>query len=82
MSEYKLKPCPFCGGEANVEQTQTRDYVNSSIALQFQIRCKKCHSTASTAYGFIAINLNSSGEINVLHNDIPKAVEAWNRRCE
>lgn len=82
MSEYKLKPCPFCGGEANIEQTQTGDYERSSVGIRFQIRCKKCHSTASTAYGFVAINLKSSGELNVWHNDIPKAVEAWNRRCE
>lgn len=82
MSDYKLKRCPFCGGEANIEQTRTGDYDRSSVAIKFQIRCKKCHSTQSTAYGTIAMNLKCDGELNVWHKDLPKAIEAWNRRAE
>jgi len=33
MDDIKLKPCPFCGGEANIEQTGRN---------QLTIRCKKC----------------------------------------
>lgn len=32
MSEFKLKPCPFCGGEAEI-------YVNGGVT----VRCKNCY---------------------------------------
>ncbi|MCH5195914.1 MAG: Lar family restriction alleviation protein [Oscillospiraceae bacterium] len=35
MPEIKLKPCPFCGGEA--------EYVRMSSGFQ-KIRCKKCYA--------------------------------------
>lgn len=41
MSDDKLKPCPFCGGEAEVEE----DYINSFIAV-----CGKCFATARRMY--------------------------------
>lgn len=80
MSEQKLKPCPFCGGEANVEQTTYGTTDLSSVRLQFAIRCKKCGATAPNANGYIAINLSSNGELNAWHDDRNPAIAAWNRR--
>lgn len=78
----KLKPCPFCGGEAGIEQTRTWIQDKDSVAIQFQIRCKKCKATAPLSYGYIALNMKSDGELNFSHNDLPSATEAWNRRAE
>lgn len=79
----KLKPCPFCGGEAEFDQTaygRTTDH--SSVSLQFEIRCKKCGATAPNAYGYISINLSSNGELNIWHDDKNPAIDAWNRRAD
>ena len=77
-----LKPCPFCGGEARFEQSQCGATDKSSVSIRFSVRCKKCHSTASSAYGEICMNLSSTGELNIWHNDLEKVAEAWNRRAE
>lgn len=76
----ELKPCPFCGGKAEFDQTGYGATDHSSVELRFAIRCKKCGATAPDAYGYIAINLSSNGELNVWHDDKSKAIAAWNRR--
>lgn len=81
MSEPKLKPCPFCGGEANVEQTACGKRDLSSVELRFAICCKKCGASAPNANGYIAMNLSSNGEFNVWHDDRNPAIAAWNRRA-
>lgn len=34
MNEDELKPCPFCGGEVEIEQTGKNE---------LRVRCKECH---------------------------------------
>lgn len=77
----ELKPCPFCGGEADFIQTAYGTADNSSVRLQFAIRCKKCDASAPNACGYIAINLSSDGELNTWHDDRNPAIAAWNRRA-
>lgn len=77
----ELKPCPFCGGKAEFDQIARGTADNFSAKLDFEIRCKKCGATAPDAYGYIAINLSSNGELNVWHDDKSKAIAAWNRRA-
>lgn len=38
MSEIKLLPCPFCGGEAEVYEQKHREYAST-----YYVRCKSCH---------------------------------------
>ena len=76
----KLKLCPFCGGEAYFEQTACGIIDNSSVRLQFAIRCRKCGASIPNTYGYIAINLSPDGELNVWHNDRISAIAVWNRR--
>lgn len=78
----ELKPCPFCGGEARIEQTAYGTTDHSSVRLQFAIRCKECGASAPNADGYIAINLSSNGEVNIWHDDRSKAIAAWNRRAD
>lgn len=42
MSELKLKPCPFCGGEAEI-----RKYVNG-YNIWFCARCDSCKITQTS----------------------------------
>ena len=76
----ELKKCPFCGGEAQVEQTQCGQIDHSSVGIYFDIRCKKCNATAPGSMEYVALNLSKTGELNVWHNGMEKAIEAWNRR--
>lgn len=80
MSE--LKPCPFCGGKAYFEQRGYGTTDLGSVRLAFSIRCKKCGIFGPGSDGHIAINLSSTGELNVWHDDRKQAIEAWNRRAE
>lgn len=77
----ELKPCPFCGGEAIIEQTAYGTADLSSVRLSFAIRCKRCGASAPNACGYIAINLSNNGELNAWHDDRNPATAAWNRRA-
>lgn len=75
-----LKPCPFCGGEA-VFSTTIADTILEEAEIRFQINCKKCKAETPGASGFITFQLTSRGEVLTPHNDVEKAVDAWNRRA-
>ena len=78
----ELKPCPFCGGKAAIEQRGIEIMATNrdSVRFDFSIRCVKCNATAPGAYGYISANLSRTG-LNVWHDEIPSAIEAWNRRA-
>jgi Lar family restriction alleviation protein len=80
----ELKPCPFCGGKAKIEQTRCEimETNRDSVRFNFSIRCRKCGATAPFAYGYIAVNLSATGELNPWHDDRPSAIKAWNRRAD
>ena len=64
--DKKLKPCPFCGGGANVQNTfyegydsELHEYVEN---IGFAVGCPKC-------------NIGTQ-----FYNNYENAIEAWNRR--
>lgn len=65
MSE--LKPCPFCGGEA--ELRTRKDNAIGMDRLFYRYRCKKCHATVGSWSGCISDKEWS-------------ATNTWNRRAE
>lgn len=68
MTEQKLKPCPFCGGEAYAR------FVKDKGAFGYtSVECKKC---GAVPYVHMAYN-NLSKEEAVMG-----VVEAWNRRVK
>ncbi|MBR4930736.1 MAG: Lar family restriction alleviation protein [Bacteroidaceae bacterium] len=49
MSEIKLLPCPFCGGEAEVIGHYIKAGANN---FQYFVRCKKCKARPQPFYTF------------------------------
>lgn len=49
MSEIKLLPCPFCGGEAEVIGNYIKGVPNN---FQYFVRCKKCKARPQPFYTF------------------------------
>lgn len=80
----ELKPCPFCGGKAKIDQTgcEVMATNRNSVSFDFTVRCRKCGATTPKAYGYIAVNLGYGGNLNPWHDDRPRAIEAWNRRAD
>ena len=79
--QNKLKPCPFCGGEAKLSKV-CDGYRTSpaTILSQFQVICTNgcCITPSYISYIF----QDESGEVIVRENGAEKAIEAWNRRAE
>lgn len=65
MSEIKLKPCPFCGGEVYINYETMTDERRIYWA---QILCKKCHCRSAGNWS------------NSYANAEKKEREAWNTR--
>ena len=66
MSDERLKPCPFCGGEATPLYCENGNRYTSNIlylSKRGTIKCKKCELTLPRVYYRVS-----------------KAIEAWNTR--
>ncbi len=37
MSDYTLKPCPFCGGQADIEDISNNEYVRCEIMATYYV---------------------------------------------
>lgn len=64
-----LKPCPFCGGPAEIETRKVYDYDNN---YQYTIKCKYCDASPKTC---TVDDIYFKKE-----NAIKMIVKAWNTR--
>ena len=79
MDEIKLKPCPFCGGEAKAEFAKAY-FLKKEMHNRFVfVGCPQCG--AATAL-FNAYNRTGSNLINEANEKAAfmSAANAWNRR--
>nr|DAM36721.1 MAG TPA: restriction alleviation protein [Caudoviricetes sp.] len=67
MDEIKLKPCPFCGGEAML--------TTNLYAGIVYIQCKCCTAMAGRKRKIVSSMIGKEYFVNK-----EEAIEAWNRR--
>lgn len=69
----ELKNCPFCGGEAYLEESH-RAFIGGVTSRVAFVRCKKCNARSGrfelAAYGHTKNSVDANTD----------AVKAWNRR--
>ena len=76
-NETKLKPCPFCGGEANITNTGY-GYGSGSFNADYEVGCCNCKIRfRGTSY-----ILMKNGVPVVSVDGYKECVELWNRRAD
>lgn len=81
MDEIKLKPCPFCGGEA--VYIIDKNYIRCTAhEWQFGIKCTNCMVELPVRDFIVTVGMKSNGEIVFTKDDRKKAADMWNRRAE
>lgn len=74
MSERKIFPCPFCGGEAEIHT----DHDFTSNCYNTCIRCKNCGAKTRGIDTGISVE-NSIGHMTE-QNQINLIIDLWNKR--
>lgn len=79
MSEIRLKPCPFCGGQA--EFLIKRVYSQAAKHdWEFTVHCTGCGVRLPKDDFRVQVSLNGGGEIVLEPDERQKAADMWNRR--
>ena len=72
-SDTDLKPCPFCGGEARLEDRH-RAFIGGETTKVAYIRCRRCNARSGR------FELEQYGGKSRSAEAVRLAKEAWNRR--
>ena len=78
----ELKPCPFCGGEAEIKCNSYGTQKNEEIdrfARYFSIRCTKCRCELPRQFQ-VTFDYSLDTGVRANESDLLKGIEAWNRR--
>lgn len=76
----KLKPCPFCGGEAEIMCLSTVNE-HGILSKVFVITCKECGLRNPKAFRIFA-QIHNDGICVFDESEKKEAIEAWNRRVK
>lgn len=79
--DNKLSPCPFCGGEAKVYTTESRQSYRQAV-----VKCQTCFAEIRRGGGGFHDfpEVDDEFEKRKLSNERAKerVIEAWNRRAK
>lgn len=75
MSE--LKPCPFCGGRANIKEYDNGYKSNGFYVALYQVGCNKCRIYFTRDSEFRL----ADGQLEFKINGYDLAVSLWNTRA-
>lgn len=77
MSKCELKPCPFCGGQAEITKTGT-GYSSGEFSATYEVGCKSCKIRfRGTSYFVI-----KDGTPTISIDGYKECIELWNRRAK
>lgn len=76
----EIKPCPFCGGKANMRRTTLGYKSNDTWTDAWMIKCNKCGASSSDTVYVSEITRDKDGNILILADGYANAVNAWNTR--
>lgn len=71
-----LKPCPFCGGEATIYESQKECTKDGLFIAHYKAGCDNCKIYFSHNSEFILEN----GQPKFYRNGYEFVINAWNRR--
>lgn len=77
----QLKPCPFCGGKAKFF-VKNYSLTGTHRGWQFGVYCSQCDIVSARTDYLLDIDFSGDGEIVILQDDRPSALETWNRRVD
>lgn len=80
MDEIKLKPCPFCGGDAEILMESRGTNGHDELSVKYRIRCKHCGCSGSIHRFNIVVRLAYGGDAITDNSEKQKAIDAWNTR--
>lgn len=73
MKEVRLKPCPFCGGEAVAEVVQKKRY--------FEIYCSECPAKINLPFCELNLGDGSVVSFDEMARAINELTNLWNGRA-
>ncbi len=77
---FRLKPCPFCGGEAAFIP-KSNNSSNSGFGCDFKIECQDCGLSSPKIYK-VEFRLTKGGFLNPYLDERKQAASMWNRRAD
>lgn len=81
MDEIKLKPCPFCGGDAEIRMESTGKNVQGELNAQYRIWCKRCGCSGSIHRFNVSVHFAYGGHVIIDNFEKQNAIDAWNTRA-
>lgn len=75
----ELKPCPFCGHDAEFLINAT-SASGTERGWLFGICCKYCGATTPKRNYIIKAKFCADGQIHIVDDNRKEAIEVWNRR--
>ncbi len=83
MADSKLKPCPFCGGEAIFFSKCSCPNAASGLtrSWEFGAGCLACGIALPKSTYRFSVQMAKDGSIEVIEDDRQEAAGSWNRRC-